>query len=202
MRSGSLAGDLDVHQRSSRFRGVRTMVNWDADPKLCGTTDPHLLRDRVWRRGYAELGKRGLIAEVMALPAQLAELAALAADHPETALVVGHTGLPLRRTAAEDAVWHEGMAALAEVPHAIVKISGLGMADHDWTPVSIRPLVRATIALFGADRAMFASNFPVDGLYSSYAALWDAFDAITADLGEAERALLFSGTANRVFRLP
>ena len=147
------------------------------------------------------LGAQGLIAEVMALPAQLADLAELAALHPGTQLVIGDTGMPLRRTAEEHALWQSGMAALVALPHVTVKISGLGMVDHHWTAQSIAPLVTETIAQFGPRRCMFASNFPVDGLHARYDAVWAAFDAITSDLPEPARALLFRETANRLYRL-
>lgn len=201
LRGERLGAELDVHQGSRLFRGVRAMVNWDEDPRLRGAAGPHLLREPAWRRGYAELGRRGLIAEVMALPAQLADLAKLAADCPATPLIVGHTGLPLRRTPAEHECWREGMAALASLPHVTVKISGLGMVDHRWTAERIAPLVHETIALFGSARAMFASNFPVDALHASYDQVWMAFETITADLADPDRAMLFHGTANRVFGL-
>ena len=73
------------------------------------------------------------------------------------------------------------------------------MADHCWTLDAIRPLVERLIALFGPSRAMFASNWPVDALYSSWDTLWDAFDTITADLPETNREALFRGTAMRVY---
>lgn len=196
-----LGNDLDVHQRSPLFRGVRAMVNWDADPILRATNDPHLLRDSAWRAGYAELGRRGLSMEVMALPAQLRDLADVAAAHPDTPLIVGHAGLPLRGDAAEERAWREGMAALAAIPHVVVKISGLGMVDHHWTADSIRPIVRELIALFTPGRAMFGSNFPVDALHASYDRVWDTFDAITADYPAADRAALFCDTAARVYRI-
>ncbi len=201
LASASLGDDLTIHQASPLFRGVRAMLNWDADPLLRATADPDVLRAPEWQAGYAELGRRGLSAEVMVTPAQLRDLAYVATAHPETVLIVGHAGLPLRRDAAEDAVWREGMAALAALPHVVVKISGLGMVDHGWTTDSISGLVEELIALFGPTRCMFASNFPVDGLHATYDRVWDAFDAITADYPAADRAALFRGTAARVYRL-
>ena len=196
-----IADDLAVHQRSPLFRGVRAMLNWDADPMLRATADPHVLRNPAWRAGYAELGRRGLSAEVMVLPAQLHDLAEVAALHHGTPLIVGHAGMPLRRTPAEDGTWRDGMAALAAMPHVAVKISGLGMIDHHWTTDRIRPLVDYLIATFSPARGMFASNFPVDGLHATYAQVWDAFDAITVGYAPEDRDALFSGTATRLYRL-
>ena len=80
-------------------------------------------------------------------------------------------------------------------------ISGLGMRDRDWTTESIRPLVLETIEAFGAHRAMFASNFPVDKLTSTYLGLWRAFDLITTEFTEPERANLFRVNATRIYRV-
>jgi predicted TIM-barrel fold metal-dependent hydrolase len=93
------------------------------------------------------------------------------------------------------------MRTLAGQPNAAVKISGLGMTDHDWTVASLRPIVLETIDAFGPDRSMFASNFPVDRLYSSFVALYEAFDTITAGFSATDRRALFAETARRVYRL-
>jgi len=201
MESAELGATLDVHMRSSLFRGVRMMVNWDADPMLCAAAGPDVMVRPDWRAGYAELGRRGLSAEIMATPAQLIDLAGLAAANPQTRLVVGHAGMPLRRTAHEHAVWRAGMTALAEMPHVNVKISGLAMIDHHWTVESVAPIVHELIALFTPDRCMFASNFPVEGLHAGYDALWDAFDAITTCYSDAARNALFRDTARRCYAI-
>ena len=176
-------------------------VNWDDDPMFRSVADPALLRNAAWRGGYAELGHRGLIAEVMALPAQLRDLAEAAAVAPQTTLVLNHTGMPLGRTEADRRAWREGMQALASLPNAFVKISGLGMIDHDWTSESIQPVVDEAIAAFGVGRCIFASNYPVDGLHASYAAIWAACEVITSSRSEQDRAALFHDNAERIYRL-
>ena len=59
----------------------------------------------------------------------------------------------------------------------------------------------ATSDPFGADRCLFASNFPVDRLASDYDAIWRAFDEITADFSEAERQKLFHDNAAHIYSL-
>ncbi len=199
--SPELDQDLDTHMRSPLFRGTRVMVNWDDDPMLRSGAGPDALTRADWRAGYAELGRRDLSVEVMALPGQLIALADLAAACPETRLVIGHAGMPLRRTPAENRVWQTGMAGLAAMPHVWVKISGLAMIDHHWTTASITPIVHDLVELFTPHRCMFASNFPVEGLHASYDALWDAFDAITAGYADADRDALFRDTARRLYAI-
>jgi len=93
------------------------------------------------------------------------------------------------------------MRELAACPNVAVKISGLGMLDHHWTVESLRPLVLETIDAFGTERSMFASNFPVDRLYSDYATLWRAFEAIVQGASDAVKAALFRANAERIYRL-
>jgi predicted TIM-barrel fold metal-dependent hydrolase len=75
------------------------------------------------------------------------------------------------------------------------------MMDWRWTTESLRPFVLETIEHFGPARCMFASNFPVDRLYSSFDTLFDAFDAIVAAFSADERRALFAETAGRLYRL-
>ena len=64
-----------------------------------------------------------------------------------------------------------------------------------------RPFIETSIELFGAERCMFESNFPVDKITSGYAVLWNAFKRIVAGSSALEKKALFSGTASRVYRL-
>jgi predicted TIM-barrel fold metal-dependent hydrolase len=93
------------------------------------------------------------------------------------------------------------MKALAECDNVVAKISGLGMVDHAWNEASIRSFVLETIEIFGPDRAMFGSNFPVDRLYGSFDALYGAFEAIVAGFSETEQAKLFHDNARRYYRI-
>ena len=75
------------------------------------------------------------------------------------------------------------------------------MVDHPWTVESIRPFVLETIDVFGTARCLFASNFPVDRLFSDYATVWRAFDQLTRSFSDEERSGLFHGNAERIYRL-
>ncbi len=75
------------------------------------------------------------------------------------------------------------------------------MMFHNWTEAMIRPYVRETIHLFGTERCMFASNFPVDGMYSSFDFLWSAYRNIVSDMSIGDQERLFRATAERIYRL-
>jgi predicted TIM-barrel fold metal-dependent hydrolase len=144
---------------------------------------------------------RPLSFDLQLYPSQMADAAALAATHGDTMIILNHAGMPVDRDAEALSLWRTGMRALATQPNVWVKISGLGMVDWRWTEDSIRPFVLETIEIFGPDRCMFASNFPVDKLYSSFDVLYDAFKRIVSDFSIGERRKLFSDTALAVYRI-
>jgi predicted TIM-barrel fold metal-dependent hydrolase len=182
--------------------GVRHILNWDADPLYTYRDRGDLLTDPVWRSGFAGLAPRGLSFDLQIFPKQMGDAARLADDFPETSIVLNHTGMPTHRPQDPDDEWRDGIRALAARPNVSAKISGLGMTDHDWTVDSIRPYVLDTIEAFGTDRAMFASNFPTDKVYSSFGTIYAAFDEITDHFTPAERVALFADNARRIYRLP
>jgi predicted TIM-barrel fold metal-dependent hydrolase len=192
---------LEAHAARANVRGVRQIVNWHADPaKTYGPTD--LLLNDQWRAGYALLAKYVLSFDLQLYPSQMATAAELASANPDVPVIVNHAGMPTDRDEAGLTAWRDGLALLAERPNVSCKISGLAMIDRAWTVDSLRPFVLQVIETFGPNRCMFASNFPVEKVHGSFGGFYEAYDAITADFGEAERSLLFGGTAAGVYRLP
>ena len=126
---------------------------------------------------------------------------ALAADFPGTTIVLNHTGLPSDRSAIGLEHWRAAMARLSDAGNVNVKISGIGVPGQAWTADANRYVVRETIAMFGVERCMFASNFPVDRLAGSYRDIFDGFLTITEHLPESDRRKLFHDNAVRIYRL-
>jgi predicted TIM-barrel fold metal-dependent hydrolase len=107
-------------------------------------------------------------------------LAALANRFPGVTICVDHAGFPRERGAEYFKRWREHMKRLAHGENTVVKISGLGMCDHEWGVESLRPWVLACIDLWGPRRAFFGSNWPVDRLYSSYGDVIEAYAEIAS----------------------
>ena len=126
----------------------------------------------------------------------------LAARHPNVPLIVNHAGMPAEKDAAGIEAWRAGMRALAARSNVSVKISGLAMLDWHWTRESLKPFVLETLAIFGADRVMLASNFPVDRLFGAHAAFTDTYSSILAGASFEERSKLFARNAERIYRIP
>jgi hypothetical protein len=150
---------------------------------------------------------------------QLMELADLARAFPRATITLNHVRGPLGIGPYADkkqetfAVWKAVIAELGKCKNVVVKLGGLGMTfgifdfhTRETPPSSeelahaYKPYIETCIAAFGPDRGMFESNFPPDGVSSSYAVLWNAFKLLAAGYSPDEKAKLFSGTAKR--RLP
>lgn len=192
---------LAAHARFPNTRGIRQSVNWHADPIKTFVSHPTLLTDNGWLEGFSLLRKYGLSFDLQLYPSQMLDAARLAANHPDTLIIVNHTGMPVDKDEAGLAAWRTGMRALAANDNVRVKVSGLGMLDWHWTESSIRPFVLETIGIFGTDRSMFASNFPVDKLYSDFNTLYGAFKSIVTDFSLDEKHKLFYSVAEETYRL-
>jgi len=201
LASKNVQAIIEEHCQYPNVRGIRQCLNYHRDPVKTFIESPHLMSDPQWRRGYGLLKRHGLSFDLQLYYTQMEEALALARDFPDTPMVLNHTGMPVDRAPDEIEGWKTNMKRLASAQNVFCKISGLGMGDWKWTVDSIRPFVLHAIEAFGVSRCMFASNFPVDKLFSSYDAVFDAFKEITKGFSPAERRALFHDNAERVYRL-
>ena len=221
----AVAPVLDAMQAASggRLRGIRNSTAWHASESIRSNpiTPPNgLLSDPAFRRGVALLKARGLSLDVWAYHTQLAEVFDLARDFPNTTIVLNHLGGPLGagpyagKRAEVFVAWRTSMAMLARLPNVHVKLGGLGMQISGFEfptcalpPTSLqlafawKPYIDTVINLFGANRCMFESNFPVDKGMFAYHVLWNAFKRLSSNYTSAESTALFSGTAASVYRV-
>ncbi len=192
---------LERHAEHANWRGIRHMLNWSDDLGFRFAESGDLMADPQWRSGFRLLAKFNASFELQIWPWQLQEGARLANEFPEVQIVLGHLAMPIGRSPAELREWRKGLEALGTAPNISVKISALGMLDTQWTTESIAPFVLDAIDIVGVDRCMFASNFPVDSLFSDYATVWNAYDEITSDFSDTERAALFHDNAEKYYKI-
>lgn len=215
---------LDAHiaAGNGRYKGGRSPgVSYDpALPELNAIlySRPDVLAEPKFREGFRHLGELGLHYEAWVLEPQLADVADLAKAFPEIQIVLNHMGGligfgPYRHD-ERFPIWKRSIAELAELPNVAVKLGGVGnplcampastaspqrgsreLAD-EW-----RPYVETCIEAFGTERALFESNFPVDGVTAPYATVWNAFKRITDGASAAEKDELYFANANRIYRL-
>jgi len=197
------ADAADVLRQQAEFslvRSVRHKPGGPTNPDQVGTCRS-LMSDDHWRQGFARLAGHGLRFDLQTAWWNLPEAILLARDFPGTTIILNHCGLPSDRSAVGLAGWHHAMGLLADCPNVVVKISGLGQAGLPWTVEANGWIIRETIAMFGADRTMFASNFPVDSLCASFRTIYSCFRGIVADIPQEDQRKLFYDTARRVYEL-
>ena len=183
-------------------RGIRHKPRAATAPDRIQAGAAGSMTDPAWRRGYALLAQHGLSFDLQTPWWHLPEAARLNADFPETKIILNHTGLPRDRRPEELDGWRDAITLFAAAPNVAVKISGLGEPGQAWSLERNRSVILDTINIFGEDRCMFASNFPVDSLVGSLATIYSGFAAATKTLGSAVQAKLFAGNARRIYRLP
>lgn len=216
---------LEAHIQAGggRFRGVRYSAGWDASEIIgnSGTASgPHVLMQPDLREGLARLTAMGLSFDAWLYHPQLADIIDLARSFPDTNIIMCHVGGPLGYgpyAGREDEVyasWKASITELAKCPNVSMKLGGMvnRLAAYDYRALPAppssaeladywRPYMGTCIELFGPDRCMFESNFPVEKLGIGWATLWNAFKRIASGASPEEKLSLFSGTARRVYRL-
>jgi len=215
--------EAEIAAGGGRFRGIRYSGGWDADPIIGNSHGVsgagEYMRPEV-RAGMKQLERLGLVLDAWVFHPQLGEVVDLARAFPNAGIVMCHMGGPLGYgpyAGKKDEVfanWKASMTELAKCPNVSVKLGGVTMrlAAYDYgklpAPPSSEalagywgPYVKTCIDLFGPDRCMVESNYPVEKMGIGMPALWNMFKRLTAGASADEKKAIFSGTANRVYKL-
>ena len=207
-----------------RLRGVRARANYDPDPQAgygAIGAPQGLLGQDDFRRGVERVQARGHVLDLYAFHTQLGEVADLARAFPDLPILLNHIGGPLgvglyahnREQVFAD--WAAGMAQVAACPNVEVKVGGFGVSrlaivtaqGRDRPPSSqevadlCQPWVDHCITHFGPERAMFASNFPVDKAVMPLLTLVNAMKHLTASLPLDAQKQFFAGNARRLYNI-
>ena len=214
---------LEAHIQAGggRFRGIRPTVAWhESDQVRALDIAPHILMQKSSRQAIACLDKLGLSLDIWAFFSQLEEVLDVARSFPNLTVIVNHTGGPVGigpYTGKQNEVfslWRQRITAIAQCPNTIMKLGGLAMRYGGFefnklpTPPSSelmaekwRPYIETCIEIFGPERCMFESNFPVDRGMCNYHVLWNAFKIMTMSCSVSEREHLFHATAARIYKI-
>jgi len=201
LASPDVAALLDAQARHSRLRGIRQQLHWHENPQYRFAARPDVCAEPAWRRGFAELAPRGLLFELQLFAPQMEHGADLARAFPDTTIVLEHAGM-LEDTSPQGwDTWRAGMRKLADCPNVHVKLSGLGTFVHRATLADIAPIVRETVDLFGPQRCMWGSNFPIESLWTDYATVIGNIHQALAGFAPSDRRKILAETAARLYRL-
>ncbi len=183
------------------IRGIRSKPVTARRPEEIVRGAPGTMQDPDWLRGFSLLGAHGLSWDLRVPFWHLAEAAEVARQFPETPIMLNHTGFPWDRSEEGLAAWRRAMETIARAPNVHVKISEFGLRDAAWDYESNRGVVLETIAMFGIERCVFATNFPVAGLRIGYDDLVRAVSRMVAHLPEGDRERFFWRNAVAFYRL-
>ena len=182
-------------------RGIRSKPVTASSPDRRETGLPGTMQDERWLRGFALLEKYRLSWDLRVPFWHLEEAAAVARAFPNTPIVLNHTGFLWDRSEEGLRAWRHAMEILAREPNVHVKVSEFGLKDRAWDYEDNLRVVRDALSIFGIERSMFASNFPVAGLRIGYGALIAAMSRMLADRSPAERERFFWKNALAFYRL-
>ncbi|MBD59298.1 MAG: amidohydrolase [Citromicrobium sp.] len=212
-----------VQAGNGRFRGIRHVGAWDADPDVTGIpfhAPEGLYRDATFREGIKALGELGLSFDAWLLEPQLGDVIDLARSFPDLPICLDHCGTPLGYASYEGKLterfdtWKASIEELARCDNVVVKLGGLAMPFCALPPEGPeaglssqeladlwQPYLETCIEAFGPNRAMFESNYPVDKWAGSYATIWNAFKRVAKDISAEDKHALFAGTAARFYAI-
>ena len=191
-------GDVIARLRETpggdRLVGIRHQAHDEADPDW-------LVREDVIR-GIAAVGSAGLVYDLLVRPRELPAALVLVRRLPDVRFVIDHLAKPPIASGELDA-WDTRMAPFRELAHVSCKVSGM-VTEADWsawTPHDLQPYVDVVLDVFGPDRLLFGSDWPVCLLAASYGEVVAAARETLPGLSDSERATIFGGTAEAVYGL-
>jgi len=183
------------------MRGVRMQLHWHENTAYRFAPGPDLSTDPKVQRNVASLADYGWSFDLQVFAPQMAGAAALAAACPKVTFVLQHAGMLEDLSDQGWDTWRAGMAQLAAQPNVASKTSAFGTFIHRNDPAHIAAVTRETVGMFGAERCLFGSNFPIEKLWTTYPELIAAHRAAAAQLPDADQRHLLHDTAMRIYRL-
>ncbi len=189
---------------------VETTLDSIQHPKLVGIRhqwhdepDPAWIMQPTVLRGLREVAKHGLVYELLVKPREWSFVPKVVEAVPELSYVIDHMGKP---NIAEGQLndWVDAMKIAASFPNVYCKVSGMITEAkwHAWTIDDLRPYVEKVVELFGPDRVMFGSDWPVCLLAGSYEQWFITLQSILKDFSDHEKELIFGKNAKIFYRIP
>ncbi len=178
----------------SLVKGVRRLLQAEQDPFFC--LQPGFIE------GVQLLPELGFSFDICIYHYQLAGAIELVRRCPETSFILDHIAKPAIKS-GELEPWRQQIGELANLPNVVCKVSGMVTeADHqNWTEADLAPYVGRVLEVFGEDRVMFGSDWPVALNAAAYSRWVQTLDRLTAHLSQEARRKLWADNARKHYRL-
>ena len=212
LRRDDVEETLAAHAALPGFRGVRHIVARTQAAPTMSFVPMELMQESGWQANFALLSKYNASFDLQLYPDQADDAVALFSRHEDVPIIIDHCGGPyfLFDAAQRGAIpaaepelshWADGIWKLSKLPHASIKLSGLGMYHPEWSAQNCRVIFQTIVDAFGPSRVMLGSNFPVDKLFKSYADIVEIWNDWLDELSNDEQSEIRVGAASRAYRL-
>lgn len=201
MTQADARGDLDRLADLPLVRGIRHQMHWHEEPLYRFAKGPDVVGSPAVQHNVAALSDYGFVFELQVFAGQITPALRLVDACPEVTFVLQHALMLVDTSEAGWAAWQAAMSDLAARDNVVCKLSGLGTFLGRNDAVHIAAIATEAVDLFGADRCLFGSNFPIEKLWSAYHPLLKAHQDAHASRSEEEQAAIFQTTAERTYRL-
>ena len=198
---GDVRPQLDKLAAYPLMRGIRQQFHWHENPLLRFAERPDLPADGTVRKNIAKLGDCGWSFDLQVFPAQMDAAAKLADACQDVTFILQHAGMLVDRSQSGWSEWRRGMKTIALRENVVSKLSGFGTFIRRLDPEFNERLVKETLAIFGAERCMFGSNFPIEKIWTGYGSMLDTFLSATSNLPDTDRRAVFEETARSVYSI-
>jgi L-fuconolactonase len=190
----AVAGDLEEIARLKAARGIRRLIQNQADPDFC--IQPKFIE------GLKLLPQHDLVFDICIFHHHLPNAIKMVRQCPEVRFVLDHIAKPAIKAGISDP-WRQHMKELASLPNVTCKISGVSTeADHkNWTREQLKPYIAHAIDSFGFERCMFGGDWHVLELAGTYPQWIEVVDWVVEGASAEEKRKLYRDTAIRTYRL-
>ena len=192
---------LDKLRLYPLMRGLRQQFHWHENPAYRFARDPDLCLSKTVQANIARLADYDWTFDLQVFASQMKGAAELARVCPDVTFILQHAGMLEDTSPNGRKLWRDGMKRLADCENVVTKLSAFGTFIHRNDAAFIEDMIVTTEKIFGADRCLFGSNFPIEKLWTTYGELLDAFRKGASGLSKRKQAAIFGGTAKRIYRL-
>jgi len=192
-----IRADLQAQLEYTVIRGVRHMIG--KSPEENPSLPP--FEPDIWVKNWRVVAQHGLSFDLQLTEDQYDVVLTALRRVPELKVAICHFASPWDRSPEGFRRWRKAMRAFAELPNAAMKLSGLSMFTKTWDEPLFLEWATAALEIFGAERCMVGSNFPVDSLYTTYDQLFQAWERLAAQCSAPESVALAGGTAAAFYRI-
>ncbi|MEM8837798.1 MAG: amidohydrolase family protein [Pseudomonadota bacterium] len=179
-------------------RGIRHQFHWHENPLYRFATHPNLCEDETVIANIKSLADYDFSFDLQVFANQMPGAATLAKSAPGVTFILQHAGMYEDPSKEGRKNWLDGMKALAACENVVCKISGLGTFKRELDPTHIKDQVTTALKLFGPERCLFGSNFPIEKIWTPF---HDLFEAVKAAVPKKHHQSVFTETAARIYRV-